>query len=920
MTQITCIRRCRLFSLLAVILAFFSAGISAQDTPEAIPSISPGAYSIPQVLTFTKPQNCRLLINLDDTGFVAHSAPIILTVRNGEEKEFVVNAELYSLSPDSPVLWKKRFIWRIDRKAPSAPVFGSQRVKGGYQVTMTLNEPGIVRYQMYHPVYASYASDSVPSGTSVFLPEGASLCAYGTDSAGNSGPAASPGSLYGLDEPLPFRILNPVPGTWANAQVLLVDSAPGTLVSYSLDDSDPTVSGSVYDGPVVLDTIGLTHLKIAAVDITGKKYFGEVYYTVEKLTGKSFPGFSLDTPLVDTGEFAEVHIPKDFAWSFDDRSVTGASLPDGTTSNGGSQLLFSAVRDTVRYYPVTVSDGTSSWRLVFKSGTNTSVATADSSSLTNSSGISDADNSSPTIHMLDWNFISIGDTTSPVYYSFDRTSWIRYTEPIFVDRSVDTIFYWYADGYANGKTQIVTLPAKPIISGIPLEGISAAPVVLSLNTNATSYTFYYEIGSAFLPLLPDRSSPVFSNALLFDVPNGASAPFSVRILAVYNNLVQGELDTSFVVDRKPPRKPSSGLKKNNLYSRIPVTLSPSGEGSLDVAINPPLFSQKKDTWILEGKDSGPVTYTIRLTASDRAGNVSEATIQSVTVDLNAIYVDAASSSDQSGDGTPSAPYNNLDDAFDAIQSPGKWRLYLKSGGSIALHKRHRLTADIDVHATDAEIVVFPDAGMDIVSDTVSFTGGYLHSSANISDTATTSSNNSSSHNISGFPVLNDAVFTVKNNGRLELSKVNMNFSGALSVSLISVSGSSVICKNSTFSLATSEYAVLLDAENSFAEIADSTFSGTSDTVSCLSLLSSRLVLSSSSFNIEPKTAGRAIASWNSQLRLHDVAFERNGTTIENDDTALWFDKKTIVLSESGITVKGFQNERNSTNVLQKGAH
>ena len=55
-----------------------------------------------------------------------------------------------------------------------------------------------------------------------------------------------------------INVLNPMPGNWANKQVLLIDTNNSEAAEYfySVDGSSPKEFGFAYDGPVLLDKIG----------------------------------------------------------------------------------------------------------------------------------------------------------------------------------------------------------------------------------------------------------------------------------------------------------------------------------------------------------------------------------------------------------------------------------------------------------------------------------------------------------------------------------------------------------------------------------------------------------------------------------------------------------------------------------------
>ena len=59
-----------------------------------------------------------------------------------------------------------------------------------------------------------------------------------------------------------IKIISPVPGTWANKQMLLIDTEDGADYFYSLNGENPEVAGFAYDGPVLIDLTGDITVKV----------------------------------------------------------------------------------------------------------------------------------------------------------------------------------------------------------------------------------------------------------------------------------------------------------------------------------------------------------------------------------------------------------------------------------------------------------------------------------------------------------------------------------------------------------------------------------------------------------------------------------------------------------------------------------
>lgn len=857
-------------SLLSGFSALFAEGQAI------VPSVAPGVYADPQLVSFAVPAGSRLLASVDGGASFEPSGPVLLSVAPGEEKDFSVLIESRPLLPDSGVAAKASFLWRIDRKPPEIPTVSPLSVDGGHLLSLGLSEGGCVRYQIYHPLYRAYNADSVAAGGSVFLPSGAVLCAYGVDEAGNRGRAVSFGPYVADADAVPFKVVNPVPGNWADSQVLLVDSAPGTDIFYSIDGSDPAVSGLDYSGPVLLETTGPTRLRVSAVSASGKRFSGEVFYTVDGSAGKGVPGLPAGGNLVDLKEFGELTVPEGFSWG----------IGDGAPSNpGGKAIVFSSVRGTVCRYPLTVTDGTTSWRWVCSSGARiTPVGT-------NAPAVEPG---KPEVRILDWYFVSV-DSASPVYFSSDRKNWRLYTGPVFFDRVSDATFWWYSAGWKSGEIQRVSLPARVSLTGISDGAVTGNPVFLE--ASPATYECHYEVSTSFRAREPDSSSPLLASGLLFEVPSGVSSAFSVRVVAIHEGLVHGELETSFLLDRKPPRAPSAGIDPDVPWSRDPVRLTPSGEDMIQVSVLPDRFSHDGTSFVLSGDPTSAVDYEITLFAVDRAGNKSPVVTRAVTVDLNAIYVDASTVTTSVRNGSPSSPYASLDDALDAVRGSTPWRIYVS--GEAALRRIHTLRSDVSIYGENAaRIIASEDATLTVPYGTLS-----------VSDCAIVRAEGKPA-----VPKPESGTFDLPgrlhafidvSSATLTLDSVVFSSSGTKVGPIVRAADSSVVCSNSGFTLDGGEYALLFDLLRSDARIESCSFAVSARNASALSLMSSTVSVADSSVKVSPVLAGRAIEAWDSRLAVSGLAVERAGNRSGNRDTAVWLDRKSALSPADGISVKGF---------------
>ena len=928
--------RGRLVSLTVVALAaahlsLFAAGpsVPAPSPLSALgPSPAPGVYPNPILVSLSIPEGKRLEISVNGSAFADYSGPILLAAATGEERDFTVETWLFALSPGSPAELGGSWHWRVDRKSPLPPVLSVSREEGGYAITPKLSEPGLVRYRMWHPDAHATATGTLASGERLFLPEGASLVAYAVDEAGNASDPVSPDRASARAGDSPFRVVNPLPGTWANRQTLVIEAASGTELRYSLDGSDPSLSGLAYDGPILLDKTGLVTLRVLAIDASGKRFPAQILYTVQADGARPPEGFSDTAPDPGSGEFTEIAIPEGITWSFGDYAPSNP---------GGRTIAVAAVRGAVIRYPLVLSDGSHLWRYVAESGTpvkpvaspETPAPQGDAAAnalavLQNEATAAAAvsafpvktENSllAPTVRIYDWNFVALG-YKDPLYWSIDGSAWHAYKEPVFIDRSRDVVLSWYSASWKGGTAQSLRLPAKPAIVGIHQGAVTAKPVFLSIEK--TPMRFRYTVGSDFYPKAPDSSSPELASGLLVELPAGAESQFTLRLQAECDGIVQGELATDFSVDRRSPRDPATGLEAQAPWSRVPVRFSPVGEDSTELTIDPPIFSRIGRDWVLDGVPGRAVDYTVTAVSVDRAGNRSGQKAARVTVELNTMYVGTATpGGDQSrsgahaSDGSPTSPFTSLDDALTLARS-GTWRLIVR--GSVSLDHACTIAGSVSIDGQGAAIVASGEGSIMIEGGDLELSGCSIRKTCTAAEAS---------------PLVNSSrpgsLIEVKN-GLFRSRGITVAMEGGETACVIRATGSRVDCSGSRFDLSAHEYAECIDATDSSLSLDSLSVFCSARTVSGIALTGSRVELKASTLSVSPAFAGRAIEAWNSRITLANVTLERKdaafGDTavkgrarsgddeIKNRDTAFWLDAKSRVLAETGVTARGFWRAR-----------
>ncbi len=835
----------------------------------------PGSYATDQLLSIRTPPDSRLTVYLDGKRLDDIASPLLLYAEYGEQRSYRIQTELRSLDPDSPLLESRVFEWIIDKKQPASPRFVLNRVDGGAQARIRSDEPAVMHYVLYHPYYQAVSRGSVSDRDSVFIPEDTVICAFAEDRAGNRSLPSSATAENGVHAGKPFVMVNPVPGSWANRQTLLLDTRPETEIRYTTDGSDPLVSGKTYNGPVLLDESGPVTLRVSARGADGTPWTETVLYTVAEQASVLDQSISLTDGVFEAGPFYEATLPEGFTATI------------GNPWNSGQprqSLLFTVPEGVRRMYPVTVRSGAVFWRWICAVGTPPSALPSEKT---------DGENPlQPKVSIHDWHFFSVSHS-APVFYSHDGSSWTQYTEPVVLDRKKDAVIHWYSPSWDGGKVRTISLPAKPQLSGLPAGGVTANPVFLS--ASASPFTLYYSTGGDFLPGPPVyEHSPVLASGLLLETPHGASEPCTVRLAAYHDGIMHGELTARFTLDRKPPRVPSLGIPADLSWSREPLPLRVSGEDMVQVSLVPEQYEHTGSAWVLTGNPEKSITYTIRSFSVDRAGNRSPIVEQTMTIDRNAVYVDSGYRGTLPSDGSPSAPFTDLDSALDLVEGPDPWRILVR--GSVALERPHTLRSSVSLIGTKAVLQAGPAAVLRSYSNNLSLSGITLERNGRVIDRT---------QQVSPVPLMEVA------NGTLSIDECAILDRTATNAPVIRVENSHATFKSVKIHTESVDYGTAVDVRNSNFHVRDCHIESSARIVSAVAVTGGRATFINSDIVVSAERAARAIECWGSRLVISGLRLVRSGATGTNADTALWTDRNTVIVSEKAFDVTGFRYRKKS---------
>lgn len=489
-----------------------------------------------------------------------------------------------------------------------------------------------------------------------------------------------------------INVISPVPGTWANKQILVIDKQSGGDYFYSINGSDPERFGFAYDGPVILDMSGNITLKITYVGHNGKKESTAVDFTVIENDAYNAPYGTFissfyDNCLLNYSAGSVITIPDSLMYSL--------GLPPDSFITG-QDLFLSEKSVLTRCIPCVIWDQKENikWRFVIQTFPQTA-------------GIYSR-RDVPFI-ITDWNKITFTDKN--LIYKIDSEYWELPKKPKTIDRSQSHMISWQNLEYEAGNpVEFFVLPPKPQIESTKDEngGViyyisgddSYAMSVLSSDTNDYQELFH-EIGA---------------DTFFGDRVNG-----SMKIGIFTNSVYQGEMDISYDIDKRPPANPQITSNVNGFSSRESVRVNVLSEkgSELYVALSSPLFLTDEDVYKDENaeifknvtaddfkfvsgnsyelnlKSSGEGAVFYKVCAYSKNGeNSSQISEYKVLIDQYNYYFDSNSTSEIE-DGTLQNPYKNFEKCLESINKSSN--VCLKTKGNIVVPKgNHTLTANCKI--------------------------------------------------------------------------------------------------------------------------------------------------------------------------------------------------------------------------------
>ena len=429
-----------------------------------------------------------------------------------------------------------------------------------------------------------------------------------------------------------IRVLSPIEGTFANRQMLVIDTDADSAGDYyySLNGSDPEAFGFAYDGPVLIDLDGPVELKIAKSGKTKSEV--TIKYTVlpdgaYTASYASFISSFFDTGILNYTSGAILSIPQELKYSF--------GLPPDSFLPG-KDLSIDAASVLTRYIPCTLLDESTGrrWRFIVRT-------------LPQTAGVYSR-RDVPFV-ITDWNTITF--TNDNYIYKIDSEYWSLPKTSIKLDRSVSHMIRWQSIDYAEGNpVDFFVLPPEPVLNQttgadgslvFTLDGDSA----YSMSVLSSSETEYHE-------LFTQIGADTFYG-------DNVSGTLNIGFFA--GAVYQGYVQIPYSINKRPPSTPVITSTASSFYSREPVSLTIKGEDYSD------LYYAVSEPYTIT---SASETYsaTSELFNSVGTGNFIKADSNLLTIQLKpegsgAVYFKVAAYSQNGNNEGPVSEYSVIIDQY-----------------------------------------------------------------------------------------------------------------------------------------------------------------------------------------------------------------------------------------------------------------
>ena len=467
-----------------------------------------------------------------------------------------------------------------------------------------------------------------------------------------------------------IKVLSPVEGTYANRQMLVIDTQDNAgEFYYSLNASDPLTFGFAYDGPVLIDLDGPVELRIAKAGKEKEEL--TVKYTVIPdnaftNTYASFISSFFDTGILNYTSGTILSIPPELKYSL-------GLAPDSFLQ--GRDLSIDKASVLSRFIPCTLLDETNGkkWRFVIRT-------------LPQSAGVYSR-RDVPFV-ITDWNTITF--TNNNYIYKIDSEYWQLPKSSLTLDRSVSHMIKWQNLEYEDGNpVDFFVLPPMPELKETEEADGS---LVFTLDGDPAYSMGLLSFEGKRQPLEGQPQYQELFTELGIDTFYGDAISGYLNIGFYANAVYQGMVQVPYSINKRPPSAPLITSTAASFYSREPVKLSIKGEeySELYYAISEPyLITSSSEVYSADSPVFASVPYgnfvkadsnllNIELTPdgngavyfkvaaySKNEKNQGQTIVYSVIIDQYNYYYNAIADAD-GADGTSLRPYASFEQCLQAV--------------------------------------------------------------------------------------------------------------------------------------------------------------------------------------------------------------------------------------------------------------
>lgn len=682
-----------------------------------------------------------------------------------------------------------------------------------------------------------------------------------------------------------IRIISPEEGSWCNTQSLVIETTEGEDVYYSFSGADPLTSGFAYDGPVMLDVCGDVELRVVSIDKNAKRRNLKVNYSVELLSSeneenKTFIDELSKAPVIEYASGDRLEIPFNMKYALGEPSSWDQGRPLYTAKNSVLE----------RYVPLYLTDGSVYWRFV--------VHTVPSVS-------GELSVNEVPFTFNDWTELNLSDRKT--LYKLDDQWWEGGGKIIEIDRSISHTLYWQSAAYGK-ENQVSSCIIPPQVQAKKKTLSDGSVLVKLVNSNGTDVSPEYRFTCG------ENFSGTYTEAL-FDIFQGDRFVSPVKASVYYEGIYQGTVTVQMELNRRKPEAPVISTSCEAKYSRENVIVAASGKKGLKLfysvsgpvevksGFDMPDISQidfpssdfevyTKEPVEFFADTEKVLAYRFRVYGIDEWGNTSGTSEYSVIIDKYNFYVDSEASDLEVNDGSPFAPYKNLDGIAECVNSRDFTRFVIK-GKTFLPRGEIFLTSNVEfTAATEQAEVLFPENTVMVLSNAGLYAQNVIFEK-NPDEEA--SGKKISEKLLKNMFILQHSAATLKDCQVISVF-LKDGFVFNASSSALNLSGTGV-------SLKASGYGSLVSLSDSKLNLENSELSCVTNTAMVISAKKSEIFSKKTKASLSARV-GRIAELISTKARFVHNAFTVELSTKVKDSEMLWKDEKSKVEAIDANTLNG----------------